>query len=115
VDCFYALLAELTQTQIELADMATLQPKGDAGRVFCALMGLWSMAFFASVIGVAAGDLALPVMHAMRMQPPEPDALADHAGSDRHATVGGGGLPGSAARQFSSCVPIFPITRDRRW
>ena len=45
------LLAELTQTQIELADMATLQPKGDAGRVFCALMGLWSMAFFASVRG----------------------------------------------------------------
>ena len=37
------------------------------------------------------------------MQPPEPDALADHAGSDS-GTVGGGGLPGSAARQFSSCV-----------
>lgn len=79
--CFYAILAEVTACEIDLTDMDALAPEGDAGRLSAAMVGLWSMATFAAVVGVSSGSLVEPLIEAMKLAPKEPDR-----GSDEHGT-----------------------------
>ena len=69
---FYAVLAEITACEIELTDMAALAPENDAGRLVAAIVGLWSMATFAAVIGISSGSLVEPIIDAMKLTPKEP-------------------------------------------
>eukprot|EP01043_Picozoa_sp_COSAG02_P067919 COSAG02_NODE_11085_length_1795_cov_34.688090_1_plen_419_part_00 len=79
--CFYAILAEVTACEIDLTDMDALVPEGDAGRLSAAMVGLWSMASFAAVVGVSSGSLVEPLIGAMKLAPKEP-----YRGQDEHGT-----------------------------
>jgi hypothetical protein len=96
--CFYAILAEVTACEIDLTDMDALAPEGDMGRLSAAMVGLWSMATFAAVVGVSSGSLVEPIIEVMKLTPREPDRgeeddenAAAETGQDGEGGGDGGG------------------------
>lgn len=69
---FYAVLGEIIDSKIALTHLKKVQPTNDVARLVWAIIGLWSLVTFATVIGVVAGPIMNPILEVLRLTPVEP-------------------------------------------
>lgn len=80
-DGFYVLLTEVSGTGIELVNFGNLPVESLHGKFFGAFSSLWTLAIFAGIIGVIAGDIVSPLMDMTDVDfaPPERTSSVDTA------------------------------------
>lgn len=88
---FFLVLGEIVDTKIDLVDMDAFRPKTGYGRIFCFLIGLWSLTIFVTVIGVISGPLLLPVLEWLHLTLKEPhEERGPRHPSNHGVTIGAG-------------------------